>query len=122
MNDNLQAALVDVILKATETVEAAGAFIMAEAPAVAQEILRYEFYLGILALCFGLFIILLPTVLIVVGIRSKWEGEGLTVVTIFGSVIGYFAGVMIITCNLQWLHIWLAPKLYLIKYASALIK
>lgn len=140
MNDQLQAALADILTKTTTAVEAGVDFLQAELPDVIQQLLAWK-------LAYSVATILVGTVaLLLVGwsfrfYKKEWlldsEGRrhrykttivfdsdgdvhpgiiGLIGAQIFGTVV-FFAGL-----NFTWLQILIAPKIYLIEYAASLAK
>ena len=128
MNEKLQIALADIITKSVQTVEAAGQFILNEAPDVVQQLLVWKFVCSVISFsCFVILPLILVSVFLLIASRTKDEDTRL-----FSYVATIVSGLVIwclsagISCGdgnaLDWVQIKLAPKIYLIEYASKLIR
>jgi len=125
MNEQLQQALSDLINRSLTGLDKAGDFLNAEIPAVIQQLLLwhgvYEFIMFLIGVAF--------IVGVVYGnyrhfkwLRANWEqvdGDPVLIFHIFQigwiPLICYFI-------NLQWLQIWIAPKVWLLEYAAQFVK
>lgn len=125
MNENLQLALTEIINKAISGIDTSVEFMKAELPDVITQLLTwYAVYNGAVALASLLVIIAIITGWIKV---FKWmkkddsymEFEVIFVLGVFSLMIIMFA---IFSFNLEWLQILIAPKIWLIEYASTLVK
>lgn len=124
MNDEMQKALADILSKTLRGVESAGDFLMSQIPEVIQQLLLYHAVKSFLLM---LFCLLTGSLIMFCACRleKRWkkEGEWVNQGTAF-----FFGGIATFCCiagvffNMQWLQIWLAPKLYLIEYAAKLVK
>ena len=54
--------------------------------------------------------------------RGKVDGDGVFGLLLLGGVVATFAGFALAMNNLEWLQILVAPKLYLLEYARAIIR
>lgn len=138
MNEQLQQALADVIIGASETMGQAKDLLISELPDVAQQALLYYGVYYALTAAVGMFILI---TLVVVWVKysgcaeydgvspRKWtlthDDDGAVSPHVMGTVL--LTGVLVtIVCeklfNLTWLKIWIAPKLWLIEYAGSLVK
>lgn len=127
--DKLQSALADVLNKSVQAAGDAKNFLVEQLPDVIKQLLAWR-----LAKSIGecLFAVLLGATLLRYtrwyfrfGKSKEWDfdrycelipasfGFGL------GTLIGWF--IVCVYFNIAWLQIWLAPKVYLIEYASKLI-
>lgn len=130
MNEQLQKVLADIITRVTSGADAAIQFGKEQIPEVLKQLLIWNFTFS--------FLIWFSATAIIVGYiiwmltkfrwwfknqRSTTTEQDATVITI--TVIwGFVSFIMIFVfwCNLDWLKIWVAPKLYLLEYAASLIK
>jgi len=133
MNENLQNAVTELITKAISTADHAQEFVMAEMPELIQQLLYWKMIEAI-------FVFILSIIWLFAYIKSiKWiwpklnhkvdcldawaASKGISTIgmVIVGSlvIINLTIGIDQIFTILQ---IWIAPKVYLIEYASGLIK
>ena len=127
MNEELQQALVQVINSAVNAKE----FILQQTPEVIQQLLLWHGVSGFLMFIFG--VVWCAATLIVAKRISVKVGESifddtddaflsLCVYALGGIVLFVVALPGLCSINFEWLQIWLAPKVWLIEYASNLIK
>lgn len=140
MNENLEKALEQFMLKAIEGAEQAGAFMSEQLPEVVQQALTWYMIDSVIGCFVGIFLILLGA-LGCYGLywydKVFWKKKntnknysscldyesGYIFVYVFGGIIGgcvILAGFLHI--NLDWLKIWITPKLWLVEYAGGLVK
>jgi len=128
MTEKLDNLLATTLQKFLDGVDATTQFASEQLPDVITQLLVwygiYYFILLILGIIIlGLFYygsykwitVVEPTL----SFNIRWMGTGFGVC--FGGTLLHFA-VLIGMFNLTWLKIWLAPKLFLIEYASSLVK
>ena len=128
MNETLQNALAEILIKATETAEVAGAFVVAELPDVVQQLLMWKMVESIAMCLVGVLILIPSAVLLYRGITSKIpyfdqndEPTAKMALTIIGGLAAILPGGFgFAALNLDWLQILIAPKIYLIEYAASL--
>ena len=130
MNDQLQKVLADIITRVTSGADAAIQFGKEQIPEVLKQLLIWNFTFS--------FLIWFSATAIIVGYiiwmltKFKWwfKNQRTTTTELDAAVItitvvwGFISFIMIFVfwCNLDWLKIWVAPKLYLLEYAASLIK
>lgn len=123
MNEQLQQALSELIIKATTGIDTASEFILAELPDVIYQLLMWHGVRSLLIAiaCIVIFIIATVGNYKFYKYASKedyWEQP-----YIFGNI---FISMIYIPCvcgfNITWLKIWIAPKVWLIEYAANLVK
>lgn len=141
----LEQALVQIIEKAVQGVDAAAAFIQAELPDVVQQLLAWHAVESFIWFALGLVAIGLYWFVVVVyggrgkevtkegdyapryeetlthGPRGEVEERGVFFYIVGGGV-SHSWGLVFALNNLTWLKILLAPKLYLLEYAAQLVK
>lgn len=130
MNEQLQQALADIIMKASEAASAGADFLLSELPEVLRQLLVFKVVYSAVEM-----IILL---ILISGYAYFWkfysrtesklwkEGDAASVGTMVFGVFGGIATVIFVVavfCDLETIiKIWLAPKIYLIEYAAQLAK
>jgi len=150
MNEQLQEALAELLGKANNGIDNAGVFLAGELPEVIQQLLSWHglksfafFIVGIVTL-----IALVFAVKVMVGkIPQKPPAEngepnwayditryshiGDTVTStvrldlscVLGTIFSLFVFIFSMSMiNIEWLQIWIAPKVWLIEYAASLTK
>lgn len=130
MNEKLELALSELIGKGLSTAEKAGEFVQAELPDVINQLLIWH---GVKSfIYFTICLLLVIILLLAVGkfylwlMKAEFKGEddriGLGAV---GIIVFLLCGGPIVGCmlsELTWLQIWLAPKVWLLEYASKLVE
>ena len=124
MNEKLQEAVVEMIGRANNGVDASVSFLSAELPDYIMQMLAWyglkSFILWVGAIIF---------VYVYYRLVSSIEGDVLSFTTpvardiaiAFGGAVAVAASVSVFT-NLTWLKIWVAPKVWLVEYAATLVK
>ena len=125
--EELNKALATLITQATQGVEAGVGFLQAELPEVVEQLLMWHFTISLLwfiAAC--VIAIVLITIDVIIGYRLYKEGEvtdALFDYIFFGSVVRVIAALLLISLgSLEWLQIYIAPKVWLLEYSATLIK
>lgn len=130
MNDQLQKVLADIITRVTSGADAAIQFGKEQIPEVLKQLLIWNFTFS--------FLIWFSATAIIVGYiiwmltKFRWwfknqrnttteQDAAVTILTVIWGIITFIM-IFVFWCNLDWLKIWVAPKLYLLEYAASLIK
>lgn len=130
MNDQLQKVLADIITRVTSGADAAIQFGKEQIPEVLKQLLIWNFTFS--------FLIWFSATAIIVGYiiwmltKFRWwfknqrtttseQDAAVTALTVMWGIITFIM-IFVFWCNLDWLKIWVAPKLYLLEYAASLIK
>lgn len=130
MNDQLQKVLADIITRVTSGADAAIQFGKEQIPEVLKQLLIWNFTFS--------FLIWFSATAIIVGYviwmltKFRWwfknqrsntteQDAAVTVLSVIWGIITFIM-IFVFWCNLDWLKIWVAPKLYLLEYAASLIK
>lgn len=119
--------LIDRLAKAED-------FILEQAPLVLQELLRWHFIKSLISFIF----VLIFTAVCIIGGRKLWLVRGLqeriykqtrddgyggpTTCAVLLYLFMAMACSTLIFSTLDWLHIWIAPRVWLIEYAATLVK
>ncbi len=130
MNDQLQKVLADIITRVTSGADAAIQFGKEQIPEVLKQLLIWNFTFSFMIWFFATSIII--GYVVWMAIKFKWWFKNQNTTTAEQDVLyttvciiwGFISFIMIFVfwCNLDWLKIWVAPKLYLLEYAASLIK
>ncbi|EEW3262244.1 hypothetical protein [Escherichia coli] len=127
MNEQAQKILTDLLQRAANGVDAAVSFSQSQIPDVVRQLLIWNFAASVIFSILG--------VLLFAGaqfgawkvfkhLRKRWRDDELwehpEIIIIAVVYIVTFAPLGWL--SLDWLKIWLAPKLYLIEYAASLMK
>ena len=130
MNEQLQKVLADIITRVTSGADAAIQFGKEQIPEVLKQLLVWNFTYSLLIWVLSLSIIV--GYLLWMSIKWKWwmHNKATTsistdnlysIITFIWSILAFISLIMFFS-NLDWLKIWVAPKLYLLEYAASLIK
>lgn len=130
MNEELQKALAELLGKANGGIDAAGAFLTSELPDVIQQLLMwhavYNFILFVISFISTLVaVVLLIKVFSNLKDKNHWaindDENDLSVIGGLACVCSFLLIFLSYFCvNVQWLQIWIAPKVWLIEYVSKL--
>lgn len=138
MNEALQQAVADLLQRAVDGVDSAATFLSAELPDyVYQLLLWYGVKSGVgcllgIAMLFVAYKLCVKAAKITAAYRNKesWaldyygDATGTVVAGTAACYLGATILVVIAACSvdLVWLKIWLAPKVWLVDYATSLVK
>lgn len=127
MNEEAQKILVDLLQKASNGIDSAVSFSQSQIPDVVHQLLVWNFTLSILLTILGSILFCAAQYaswLIFKKLRKDWAGDEFfehPEAMIIG-MIYIFTFSPLAWIGLDWIKIWLAPKLYLIEYAASLVK
>lgn len=130
MNDQLQKVLADIITRVTSGADAAIQFGKEQIPEVLKQLLIWNFTFSFLIWFSATAIIVGYIIWMLTKFRWWFKNQrsttteldaAITAVTIIWGIITFIM-IFVFWCNLDWLKIWVAPKLYLLEYAASLIK
>lgn len=130
MNEELQKTLADIISRVTTGADAAIQFGKEQIPEVIKQLLIWNFTLSFLIWFSATAIIIAYTIWLLT--RFKWwfknqnntssEQDSFYIAMLYVGGIISFIMIFVFWFNLDWLKIWVAPKLYLLEYAADLVK
>jgi len=129
MNEKAKEILAQMLQRVLDGVDTVSEFAAQEVPIVVEQLLMWHMVESLM-LCFGALLLLIGWSLIT---RKFYYGEnawakisydsfdedGVMAHVVFTVVVGY---IFIILLDVDWLKIWIAPKLYLLEYGASLIK
>lgn len=129
LQQRAEEVLVDLINKATEIGSAA----VDEIPLVVQELLTWKFAESLVFFLSGIVLFIVFTIINTKFWnsgsvedkygrikRSNWDGEWAYI--ILSTVLYLTISLVTIFNNIDWLQIWIAPRVYLLEYAASLVK
>ena len=120
-NETLESAVIGIIEKATTGIDKATDFLSAELPDVVNQLLAWNTFSSSIWFAIGCFIILAGLIFpIVVFIRS--DDNELKHAALWVGLVVVIIGAVFAACNMDWLQIMIAPKVWLIEYAAGLAK
>ena len=130
MNEELQKALAEMINKSVAVAGDALAFTQEQLPEVVQQLLLWKMAISILAALAFLGTAAITVRFIRDCARGDWEDNNPsgTIPLIVKTITAFVLCVVVLPIAadeaplLDWLQIWLAPKVYLIEYATNLVK
>lgn len=127
MNEQANKILSDLLQKASNGIDAAVSFSQAQLPDVIHQLLVWNFTVSLIFSVLGIVIFSGAQYVswrVVKHLRQEWAGDTfIEHPEVMFLLVGWvFTLVPLAWVDLAWLKIWLAPKLYLIEYASHLLK
>lgn len=126
MNEQLQQALTALLNKTVSGVEAGAAFLQAEIPDVIYQLLIWKACvsaISMLAFLACIFAIYKINKIQIAWIKSVDDFDFVDHPQIMFNLAQLFWIIPLIELwSIDWLQIWLAPKIYLIEYAASLAK
>lgn len=122
--EELNIALAELIAQATSGISQSVDFLQAELPDVIVQLLVWHAAYSAIMCAVGLAgVILLPMFGVWIFRKLVRDDEWNDHPEVIGIAILFFPFTMAVAAlNLTWLKIWIAPKVWLIEYAAALLK
>ena len=125
MNEELQKALGVLLNKANDGIDAASGFLASELPDVIQQLLMWHGVLNLIYCVVGIvgaFVFVCIDIKLFKLVKSLDCEESLVVgYVMFGSIPRVFICIVLHSyINVEWVQIWLAPKVWIIEYAAKL--
>jgi hypothetical protein len=126
MTEKMELVLAEALTKALDVAEKTGDFVVEQSPEVVQQLLMWKMIISMI----GFFAVVLSIFALVVWLSKamiflkKMDDAEIIPLCIFGAVI-HGALTLLIGKGFgafTWLKILIAPKLYLLEYAAALVK
>jgi hypothetical protein len=130
---NANKALALLIDKVSSGLDAATSFLAQQIPDVIHQILIYNFVVS-LSLCILFLGVVIAWPYVMLWVYKEWgptlpehhtyyfDRGNCRFLVVIVAVAGMLFGIVGIFSHFVWLKIWLAPKLYLIEYATQLVK
>ncbi len=130
MNEQLQASLAELINKSISGTNKAQEFLLSEIPDSIQQLLMwhgiYNFVLFIISISIFISIPFFIKGIINKVLKIDFNSDEMDINIIFlilyTALIIIFIPIGSVIFNLQWLKIWIAPKIWLIEYAVNIVK
>lgn len=124
MNEQLQTALAEMLGKANAGIDAGATFLQAQLPDVIQQLLVWKAVVSGLLCLLSVVALIGITVAIIKVLRNQeyWDGCDMPPAVLVAGFMSILYFIPAAVWNIDWLQIWLAPKIYLIEYAASLAK
>ncbi|MDE9443361.1 hypothetical protein KKJ09_21740 [Xenorhabdus bovienii] len=127
MKEESQKILVELLKKANDGIDAAVSFSQAQIPDVVQQLLVWNFASSLIFTVVGAVLFMFLQYYswkVFKYLCKQWAGDDfIDHPEIMLITLAYMATFLPVAwLSLDWLKIWLAPKLYLLEYAASLIK
>lgn len=127
MNEQAQKILTDLLQKASNGIDSAVSFSQAQIPDVIHQLLVWNFATSAIFCILGFLLFVgaqFAAWKVFKYLRKEWQGDELwehpEIMFLAMAYVSTFSPLCML--SLDWLKIWLAPKLYLIEYAASLVK
>ncbi|EPM0362614.1 hypothetical protein ACYQSV_000308 [Klebsiella aerogenes] len=127
MNEQANKILVELMQRAVKGVDAAMSFSQAQIPDVVHQLLVWNFAVSLILSVLGVLLFFAAQFAAWKGfkyLRREWQGDGWVehpeIMFITLAYIATFCPLAWV--SLDWLKIWLAPKIWLIEYTAELLK
>lgn len=127
MNEQLQQAITKMIEKALNGLDAGAEFLAGEIPDVVMQLMMWHGVYNLLMMVIGVVLVILWCVVEQKIYKRMAACEAVphdwVVYILMGSIPRCVAAAVCYSMiNLEWLKIWIAPKVWLIEYAASLVK
>lgn len=127
MNEQLQQAITKMIEKALSGLDAGAEFLAGEIPDVVMQLMMWHGVYNLLMMVIGIALVILWCVVESKIYKHMVANDADHQDWVFSILIGLIprcvaGGVCYSLINLEWLKIWIAPKVWLIEYAASLVK
>lgn len=129
-SDIIDTALAEFINKTTDALSTATNFMVDQLPDVVSQLLMWKMVESLIGCLFWVVLIVGFTALAVYSSKytmkkvecRDWDAVSYVGLILLAITLACLIGVSSEKLNLTWLQIWIAPKIYLIEYASSLVK
>ena len=127
MNEQLQQALTSILDKTMSGVDASFEFMQAELPDVIQQLLMWYATKSAIFAILGMVILYALLKLDTKAykfIKEEYDADEVFLIWgLMGSIVrAIYIWPLCMISNLDWLKIWIAPKIWLIEYVASLVK
>ena len=126
MNQEMEKAVIELIKGAVANAEQAKQFILSETPEFVQQLLLWKAMTSVLLCLIGVALAALAvwyrrnTKGLLEEAESESEKSNISFVRTLVLCGIVFLSVFVVFENMEWLQIWIAPKVYLVEYAASL--
>lgn len=126
MNETLQNAVAEILERTINGIDSSVAFMQAELPDVISQLLMWYGVKSAVLTIAGVLILIGMLAADRAAFRHLLENydtdELLLLWGLMGSIARFLYLVPIYMINLEWLQIWIAPKIWLMEYAASIVK
>jgi hypothetical protein len=121
MNEQLQSAVSALINESLALFEQGKTFLAAEIPDVVAQLLLWKMLQSLLPQAFLVLLLLVALSALVWALRSNYKSAEV-VGPVSMMCCAVFLACILFAADLTWIQILVAPKVYLIEYATSLVK
>lgn len=127
MNEQLQGAVVQILERAISGIDSSVEFMQAELPDVIEQLLLWYGVKGLIECLIGIVIFIVMIKIDFYTIKKMKNSEGcdfMDIFIVYGLIGSIFRAVYLFPLglvNIEWLQIWIAPKIWLMEYAAKLV-
>lgn len=122
--DQLQDKLPQILLWVEETAKSAEAFAVEQTPIYIQELLAWNFWISLIWFILGVVLFIsgvFPARTFLKEAKKEDYDEYALMISSFSAASGLLFGCILISCNLNWLQILVAPRVWLVEYIQKFI-
>ncbi len=116
----LQGYLIKALDKTGNLVDKAVDMVTEQAPLLIQEVLKWYFAYNLILFILGI-VVIIGTIYGVRKLVKYVDADGAEYLLVAG-ILAFVGTISSSLINLQWLKIWIAPRLWLIEYTTNLVK
>ena len=120
MNEQLQQRANEILLSILNKATDIGSAALDEIPLVVQELLHWKFAESVVHNLAALLCFIITTALFRHGYKNQWDEPHHVLIPLVSTVT--LAPIIGFNANMDFLQIWIAPRVYLLEYAATLIK
>jgi uncharacterized membrane protein YccC len=124
----LDKQLAEIAKHADGGIQKAVEFAQQQAPDLIHQLLAWHFVESLIASVIGFAMVVVAVLVAPKWIKKLWNldedcpGHPASLFAILGGIGMVFGGICLVVNNLDWLQIWIAPKVWLLEYMAHLIK
>ncbi len=122
MTTQLQEAFATFLAQVSDGLTSASLFAQEQLPDLIQQILLYKAIISFIAMVLGFLVLFTPILVYRIAKSFSATKEDALAAAGISAIPAFVFGPAIIFCNLDWLMIWLAPKLYLLTFAKEMLQ
>ena len=120
-NDALENTANEALKGMIEASTSASSWVISELPEVVDQLLKWKFIESLAFFVIGVVLLLSAVAVMGVNARKECATPEFIASSFVYVILSGIISLSIISCNLDWLQILLAPKVYLIEYASQIL-
>lgn len=120
MNEQLEQRANEILLSILNKAADIGSAALDEIPLVVQELLHWKFAESVVHNLVAIICIVIAGLMFRYGSKNSWNQPHHVMLPLITTMVS--APIIAFSANMDFLQIWLAPRVYLLEYAATLIK